>query len=158
MKIPNVIDKNKRRFPTNRIKHMNVTSAIHWVRPNNIMTLSDEIGLSYALKMPTMNGFIEWMPVVWTRKNSKKTIKKGFKFCFRFSSVSFSVIVGDWWGQCTTCFMHVEHAFDRSLCRFSSLYSFEITCSGTHPRSQQRDFFASFVRRFDKSHCGVSGI
>lgn len=153
-----VSNQNNRRLPTNRTKHIKVKSAIIWQMPKNITLLLGEIGLSYAFKMPTMYGRIDCAPVNSTRKNNNAIMKKGFKIDLCFNSASFSVKVGDGWEQCLTCLMHVWHAFDRSLCRLSSLNSSLIASFGTQPRSQLRDFCACFVRCFDRSHWGVSGI
>lgn len=75
MKMPNDMVRKMRRFPTKRIKHINITSAINSVNPEAITFASDEMGLSYALKTPTRYGRIEWAPVNES-KNFENLLKK----------------------------------------------------------------------------------
>lgn len=158
MNTPDPIVRKRRRLPINRIEHKNVNWPKLSKKFRNTAARSSATGLSYALKICTMYERIANTPVNCCKKNNGIKIANGLRVDFRFNSDSFSRNVGNGCEHFKFCLMHVLHEFERILCRCRSLNSCAIASAGTHPRSQRSDFFASFVRFFDRSHCGVSGI
>lgn len=156
--IPNSIVKYMRRLPVNRTKHMNITLT----RLSSVLIIaaarSGAIGLSYALKICTINGRIEFVPVNWTKMNSDRTIINGLRIRLRFNSANFSRIVGNGCEHGKFNFAQDWHDFDCSLCRCKSPNSWLMWCRVVQPRSHCNDFSASVKRFFESNHCGVSGI
>lgn len=147
-----------RRFPESRTKHMKTIFAMLSANDMTAAASSGGIGLSYALKIWTINGLIAWTPVNCARKKSTIIIMNGLSVLFRFNSDNFSTNVGNGCEHLIFCLMHKLHDLERSLCRFKSLNSCATASRETQPRSQHKDFSASSTRFFAKSHWGVSGI
>lgn len=150
--------KYSRRLPVNRTKHMNKTFAMLSNNDIRATAWSASIGLSYALKICTMNGRIENVPENWASKNNTKIIVNGLMVRRRFNSPNFSSTVGDGCEHGRFCFSQNVHDFERTLCSCSSWNSADTVCDEAQPRSQHNDFSASFTRFFDSNHWGVSGI
>lgn len=92
--IDNIVKYNGR-LPVKRIKHKNAMFAKLFVKLKIAAARSGAIGLSYALKICTINGDIPEMPVNSAKTKSDNTITSGFRVCIRFSSAHFSSSVGN---------------------------------------------------------------
>lgn len=149
---------NKRRLPVYDIKKIINTCPTFSQILIITAALSGAMGLLYALKIWTWNGSKDCIPLNWVRKNKGNIIKNGFKARLFLNSESFSAKVGGGCEHGRFWLTHVLHDWNCSLFCCNVFNSSATVSLGTQPRNQRREFSASFVQFFDKSHWGVSGI
>lgn len=96
------------------------------------------------------------IPFDWTMMKHMTTNMNGLITLERISSRAWSTKLGRWL-QSLLFRMHVAHAVEVRIYSLSSENSWLIADGETQPRSHCNDFWASSVRWWAISQCGVSG-